>query len=288
VRAFLKQFEPELRSLLAEAIQLQLSPSSVDAKKMQEWSERALPVFNAARTSILDGNKEWGEILDEVQRQIHKRDLDQMDVNFRMMEGKFTRWSKGDFKPEDLYATPPPSPKLGPLAGSGRSRGQVSRTAVRSNEEDFWEQEVRRLIALYKFSAEQENSAKAILKDCRDKALKYRQTNREKLDEARRKMDSASADPAKRAEFDALQKEWRELIRPIQVDLYNDLTQRVKALANDQQRAAVESAQKQQQARNEEANRQAWTEKAAEMKSADRPASSQPAAKPDEAEKPKQ
>src|SRR5262249_7980215 len=95
VRAFLKEHETELRGLLTEAIDLQRSPAKADAKRMEDWATKAMPVFEAARTAILNGNKEWGDILNPDQKKIHKMDLDQMDGSFKDMDEKFTRWSKG-------------------------------------------------------------------------------------------------------------------------------------------------------------------------------------------------
>lgn len=266
VREYLKQHETELRALLSEALELQRDPTRADNKRMKEWSERALPLFTDARKAILDGNKEWGDILDETQKRVHKYDLDQMNANFTQMDEKFNRWSKGGFRAEDLYPQPPTRP-------SSASPGMMSKRPLRSegpatsNPEDFWEVFVNQMIALYKFTPEQESSARAILKDCRDKAAQYRSTNKIKLDNLTERVNALRAVADKRDEFRKLQDELTALLKPIQIDLFQELRQRVEALATADQRAVVDASRKQQQERTKETTRQ-WEERRKKMQAA--------------------
>ncbi|MEE8170175.1 MAG: hypothetical protein V3T70_06475 [Phycisphaerae bacterium] len=238
VREFLREHESEVRGLLAEAIEVQLNPSKVNADRMQTFGERALPIYEAAKKAILDGNQEWRITLNDAQKRIHQRDLDQMDRQFSDMDEKFGRWAVGGFKPEDLYPRPPRNVQT---AGRG---GTTTRRVpgVKSKAEDFWETWVKQRIALYKYSDEQRNSAMAILRDCLDQAADYRRKNRERLDGIEVKMAGLRGSADHRKEFAKLTTELSELLRPIRKDLFDTLRNRVQGLATEQQRAAVEQA----------------------------------------------
>jgi len=245
-RAFLKEHEADLRSLLAEAIELQLNPTKVEPGRMQNWSTRALPIFESARTAILDGNAVWRENLSDSQKKIHDRDLDQMKVNFAQMDEKFNRWSGGGFKAEDLYPVTPGVQPTQQLAG--RVANRVTGRATQSNPEDFWEAHVNRLINKFKFTKEQAGQARAVLADCRDQASKYRQKNKDRIDALRKQIDETNPS-AQPNEYNAQQKQYGELMKPIRVDMLGQLTQRVEALATQEQRTAVAAIDEARKAR---------------------------------------
>ncbi len=133
------------------------------------------------------------------------------------------------------------------------------------------------MIALYKFTKEQETAARAILKDCREKATQYRTANKSKLDDLTTRVNAMRAVTDKVAEFRRLNEELTAMLKPIQVDGFNELKHRVEALATADQRASIETARKLQQERLKESTRQ-WEERRKKMiASASRPAT-QPAA----------
>lgn len=286
VRAFLKDYEPELRALLVDAIELQRSPHSVNSQRMQEWAERALPVFNAAREAILNGNQEWGKILNENQKRMHQLDLDQMHVNFTMMDEKFSRWSHGGFKVEDLYPTPPraaapPGDDVDRSPAQVRGRGLSPEAAV-SSPEDFWENMVYQLASAYGFTKEQKASAQGILQECRNKAATYRTSKRDQLDDLLKRIDALRAQADRRDELQKLQTDMDELLRPIRRDIFNELIQRVRALATSEQQAAYESKKKGRKDAIDE-NIERWQQTGRQLSQsqpATRPAASSPATPP--------
>lgn len=250
VREFLREHEAELRSLLGEAIELQMNPTKVDSNRMQAWSTRALPIFEGARKAILDGNDEWRNQLTDVQKQIHDRDLAQMKTNFTDMDGKFNRWSQGGFKPEDLYPAAPGQPNAltGGMGSPGSSRGQITRGPNVSKPEDFWEVHVNRLINKYKFTKEQSEQARAVLAGCRKQAADYRQTKKEQFVSIQKQLDAVDprTDPKR---YNELQKQNLDLNKYIRVDLLSELTKRVEGLATAEQRSVVDAEQAARKAR---------------------------------------
>ncbi|HWL93220.1 MAG TPA: hypothetical protein VNT79_06770, partial [Phycisphaerae bacterium] len=95
VREFLDQHETEVRELLQESIDMKLGRKENDPKSMMKWAARAMPIYDAAKTAILDGNHEWGVILDEKQKELHEKDLHLMSTNFSNVTTTLRNWEEG-------------------------------------------------------------------------------------------------------------------------------------------------------------------------------------------------
>ena len=72
----MKGHETDLRTLMYEMVEFQQRRQLPPSETARQWSEMGKPIFRDARKAILDGNKEWREVLDEKQRARHDQDLD--------------------------------------------------------------------------------------------------------------------------------------------------------------------------------------------------------------------
>ncbi len=93
VRAFLGEHESDVRELLKESFEMKIKGSQPDALK--SWSERAQPIYEAAMTAILEGNLEWGDILDNEQKKTHEQDLAMMRTQFKRINTTLDGWKGG-------------------------------------------------------------------------------------------------------------------------------------------------------------------------------------------------
>lgn len=178
VNAFLEVHEDDVRQLLKESIDFRFGLKDGTVEAYKDWAERAMPVYEAAKKAILDGNMEWGEILTAEQKVLHKKDLDQMDANFKqvtsvlgdMREGKIPSWA--------------PRKQSQATGAPGKTRGQVSpnppNVEVRFVE-DNWLDYVETFIRTYKLDEKQQNSARAIHKEVLAQATVYRAKRRIEL-----------------------------------------------------------------------------------------------------------
>jgi hypothetical protein len=227
VKLFLNDYEKEVRSLIEEYMYLQLRGETPSAEQAKDLARRGGPLIAAIKKEILDGNAKWREILDENQRKIHDRDLEQMHRTFDDFEQKLDRWSKGDVRPTDL------------------GHRNVSRKPNPAKPEDYWEARVRSFIVDYNLDAGQQATARSILRELREEATRYRQRNEEKfkaLDEKLKEIYASDAmtDPEERKK--AMEKarkindEINELERPIRQDLFKQLLLRLDRIPTEDQR----------------------------------------------------
>lgn len=87
-------------------------------QELIDWGKHALPLYNAAKHLIIEGNTEWREILTDEQRKIHDQDLAQMYDSFQITEGMIDRMVAGEMTVDEFRA--------GPRAARPNSTGDVS------------------------------------------------------------------------------------------------------------------------------------------------------------------
>ena len=285
LKAFLRDHESELRGLMGQWLQAQVS-GGADPAFAERWAQKAQPIFDAAEKTILEGNQAWRDVLNEKQQVIHDADLRQMDVTFKQVRQRLSRWEEGGFdENRDLFAPQSTPVAHRPASRSGRARAVKPRVgpAYQPNTEDYWDATVKRFITQYRLDNSQQQSALAILTDCKDRAVEYRRLHADETEQIRqrlREFGTADADPKKRVEA---YRELTELSRPV-TDIYRELQARLQTIPTNAQKAAREQDMKKrrqafQQRRNKQANPAAPTVRTINRRPATAPAT-RPAPKP--------
>ncbi|MBI4580470.1 MAG: hypothetical protein HY718_12250 [Planctomycetes bacterium] len=228
VKVFLQDHERDVRSLLAEYMEYQMSQELPDAKAAQDFARRAGPLAREIRKEILEGNMRWREILDDQQRTKHDQDLKQMTMFFDNLEQGLERWKQGKVQPTDLPG------RVGP------------RPTHLTRIEDAWDYWVRSFIQSYKLDEGQKQTAYSILRELKDEATRYREANKEKFAELETALKAIrgrtpKTDPEELAKYQEetarVAKQRAELERPITA-LFGQLQSRVDAIPTVDQRKA--------------------------------------------------
>ncbi len=239
-KSFLKDHEAELRQLIRESIEMNIDKRKATPENYKAWAEKARPLFERAKKDILDGNKEWGDILNDTQKKIHDFDLAQMQGTFTQMDGLITKWSDGQYSPKDLSPRPPSAVAKG-NDPQGHRLSDGPEVYVRKTEE-LWQLYVNQFIEVYQLTPEQRNAGYAILQDCRGRATGYRNGHKKEFDAVESQLKEASNTPTATARAIELREQQAELERPIQ-DIFSDLRQRLDQIPSKAQREGVTSAQ---------------------------------------------
>ncbi len=237
VRSFLDEYEDDVRQLLAESIRLQTRPQDATIQDYMDWAQRARPVYDAAQTAILNGNSEWREILDEQQKQIHDRDLDQMMRNFDQVSRVMEQWEEG----RGVAVGNTNAPKG--ATGTVPEKRQPP-VIERKNPEDNWMMYVNKFIQVYQFDDKQANAARAkIHKEFHDKAVAYRDRKKKQFETINAELSDPKFDKDHKERPRKLLEKRRELEQPIHV-LFLQMDKRLLMLADSKQLAAADEAGK--------------------------------------------
>lgn len=240
---FLKSHETDLRTLMFEMLEFQMKRQLPPSETARQWSEMGKPIFQDARKAILEGNKEWREVLDEKQRGRHDQDMAMLERQFKIMEERLDRWGHGDIQPADFR----------PAGATGQIGGEPPWTE--SKPEDTWEMYLKAFAARYNLDASQKETGQSVLRECRERAAAHREKSRAEFDEidaktkelkeARSKEGAdkeALAAAAKK--LDELRARKVELEKPISQGIFNEFKQRLEQIPTKEQRLAFEQKEK--------------------------------------------
>jgi hypothetical protein len=227
VREFLDKNEKEVRELLKESIDLRLHPDKATPEANKKWAERAGPIYDAARKTILEGNAEWREILNEEQKKIHDSDLAQMKANFEQVNQVIEDW------------------KAGKGSGRGATSDRPPPVQIRMGE-DNWLTYVTLFISAYQLDEKQTNSAKEkIYKEFFGKAKAYRERKKEDFDKIEAELRSPSKDQKKPTRPVELMQKKGELERPIR-KMFMEMDERLIELLRSDQKTSIDKEKKKQ------------------------------------------
>lgn len=234
VREFLDKYETDVRELLQESINIRTGKVT-EPSALADWAVRAMPVYDAATKAILDGNHEWGVILDEKQKETHEKDLRLMDANFKNVTGTLNRWAEGKGNSRE---------SAGGSVGTDGTARPIG--PIRQEIEDAWIAYVNQFINAYQLDEAKKISARdKIHKEQFDKAKLFREANKDKfkaLETERRKIGALPvAERGKKLREISDRK--HDLERPI-YRLFVEMSRRLDTLPTSKQRAEVTEAAK--------------------------------------------
>ncbi len=232
VKRFLTDYEQDVRWLAYDMWDYQQKGEVPPPEIAREWGRRGGPLIKAIRKEIIDGNMEWREILTDEQKRKHDRDLRIMNEQFDEMESKADRWSRGEIRPSDLRNT----------------RGLVNNDVyVVRKSEDAWTSYVRSFAQLYELDEGQRNTAYSLLRQLKERARQYRESNKAEFDQIEKQKNELTAgarknDPQERKQaseaFARLREKREKLEKPISDDMFAELKRKLEQIPTDNQRKA--------------------------------------------------
>lgn len=227
VNAFLDKHEEEVRSLVRDAIAARMARTPPTPEQVQEWTRRAMPLFEEAQKEILNGNQKFRDVLSDEQKKTFDSDQRILRQQLVSTRERLDRWAEGKFNPDTDWLTPRPRPTTRP---------------ARPTQEDLdrWDLYVRGFISRYKLDAPQTRQAMAILSDSRNRATEYWFSRKAEIEAAGQRVKELQGDPARQDQAAAARKQLDDLNRPID-QLYAEMQERLNAIPTDDQRKAYEA-----------------------------------------------
>lgn len=232
VETFIHEHGDTFERLAAEILRAGVDPSNPPSKEaVQGWGRKALPLVGEIRKAILDGNATWREILSDPQKKVHDYDLSQMTAQFTAMEKQFQRWQAGQYIPGE-------GPFTG-LTALARQSEQIGEGPYSTNfPEHAWDYWVKGFIRKYELDKAQIETANAILKECKERAAKYRESHKAEIEAAKERLVELLKN-RDREKIKETRTRINDLNKPI-ADLFGILQERVNKIPTESQRAAHE------------------------------------------------
>lgn len=236
VKAFLKIYEDDVRTLLKESIDFRTGLKPVTREAIMDWAERALPVYQAARDAILEGNDEWRQILTEEQIKTHDMDLQQMETQFTSVSNLLGETREGGGLLNVM---------MGARAGDpGKSAGLVSTnpvSKVTQHTEDNWQAYVEQFIRVYKLDEKQQNSVRAgIYNETFEQAKQHREKSKGQFEKLEAELKIVENNPKLANRRADLLTQRMRLELPIRTG-FSEMARRMDSQLTEKQRSAADS-----------------------------------------------
>lgn len=217
------------------------------AESAQKFAKMMQPVLPAIEKFMNDSGKLISSKMTMKQRLKFTADSAGAMAGLGLFKSRMEKWEKGEVK-GNVNPFMDREEEARPAASNPNEKNEVSRARRRAdrtmqwqvdNAVNDWQQYVDRAIAYYELNESQTAAAKAILKDCQDRASAVRTTAwRQKLKDNRTRLyltyeigPEYSSGPW----MAQINREYDDLMHPVN-DLYTDLQRRVDGLPTTEQR----------------------------------------------------
>ncbi len=125
--AFLDKHREELFDLIDRLVEVRAG-GDMEQQELIAWGKQALPLYEEAKTLIVQGNNDWRGILSEEQRKTHDEDLQEMYAGFVTTEDQLQRIVSGqmtldEFRKGPARQVPRPAQELRPAASPQAQAG---------------------------------------------------------------------------------------------------------------------------------------------------------------------
>jgi hypothetical protein len=245
VKDYLEVHESEIRNLMWQMVEYQRERKLPPSEVVRQWAEVGTPLFRDAKREILEGNREWREILNETQKKRHDQDMKLLDRQLGDIEQRLDRWGDGKVSPQDF----------GPFGQRRRDGGELGGGIwERGKPEDAWEFYLRMFCARYRLTPPQRQTAESVLRKYKGQAEAYRRAKQTEFDAIEAKETAlrasytkgdADKDEIKKAihELHQLNAKRRELEKHITDVIGKEFREKLMEIPTQEQKLAYEQRQ---------------------------------------------
>ncbi len=244
---FLDDNREDIQPLVNEFIEMRLELEPPSKERVQEWADKALPVFDGFREQIRQGQSEFREMLNFRQRAKFEIEALGFEAGLKLAESRLKQWKEGEFKVDDLWEPP----------RAERRRRRAEREAkekeaeVKQAEPDDqialevkrWEEFVADFVKKYQFDQGQTDAAASCLNEIKGRALAHRDRRKDDITRLEQKINTPSDT---KEEIDDLKKQLAELYGPVD-DMFKELRGRLEQIptaAQREQAGKIENTEK--------------------------------------------
>lgn len=245
---FLTDNRSQIQPLANEFLEMRMTLEPPSKERVQDWADRALPLFEKTRDQIRESNDEFRKVLRPMQRAKFEIDALQMGAGMAIAEQKLKEWKGGEFdkaifweplpaergerREERRSRSEPRHPSGGQADASEPAETPVDQIVA---ELDRWEKYVVDFVQMFNLNEGQRTTALSCLSELKERALAHRDRHRQDIARLEYRIEHNTASDAP---LDELKKQLNELYGPID-DMFKELQNRLDKVPTAQQRAAA-------------------------------------------------
>ncbi len=238
--AFLQENRRNIQPLVNQFLEMRMAMEPPRKEDVQLWAKHAQPILEGISQQILEGATEVRGVLTPDQRIIFDTDQLQLAAGLQLARTKIQAWEKGDIEPTDFWQ---PTPQARTQSNDSPSGTPAPPTSVLPNmdalipidqitkELSVWDEFVLNFIKRYALNESQQDAARSILTEMKQRALAHRDHNREAINALE---TSIRQNPGTEKELDTIRKNLVSLYGPIDT-MFETLRRRIRAIPTKNQ-----------------------------------------------------
>ncbi len=237
-----------LQPLITEYLESHIAMTPPDSDAVADWSKRAMPMIDDLEGELTDLYADMRAIVPVAKHPELVRDALKTTAGLEAFRGKLQLWSKGEIAENEWWDLPPMERRkrrnkkakdaVAPESPTEKENQQKSRI---DTELDRWEQYTVDFIHRYGLDDAQTESARSILRECRQRAIAHEERHRDRVVALEKKIaEGAQTGDSNRNE--QVQKEMREVFGPIDA-IFSEMQTRLQKLLTSAQSEAAEPTQ---------------------------------------------
>jgi hypothetical protein len=239
---FLKKNRAELQPVINEFIEMRLEMEPPSKERVQAWATKADAALNLFKTEFDGAIDDFRGVLNPLQKAKFEAEVLEFGVGMMAAQAKLKQWQGGEFE-ERAFWDPPSSERR-----RRRAEREAKRRAEKGEEEvkpepvdqvaselEAWDRYVEQFINIYKLDDAQQATARSCLKELKERAVAYRDRNRDVIARLENRIENHSGSKEELAE---IKKQLVETYGPID-EMFQELKRRLDGIPTEQQRAAV-------------------------------------------------
>lgn len=243
---FLTENRAEIQPLVNEFIEMRMELSPPAKERVEEWAEKAYPVFEKSRDRIHETHNEFRKVLRPSQWASFELEALKMNAGMVAAEEKLKQWKKGEFEKDDFWE-PLPAERRARREERRRRREQDESASKEAEsppdqiavEVGRWEKYVIEFNDRFRLDDGQRTTSASFLSELKERALAHRNRYRQEIAELERRIETFDGATEALAE---LKKQLTALYGPVD-EMFKELQSRLERVPTTEQRTAVDAAE---------------------------------------------
>jgi hypothetical protein len=252
---FLTEHRSTIQPIVAELLEMRLELKPPTKERVQNWAERAAPLFDKIRKQFDETTTEFRKVLTPVQRVRFEVDLLQFRAGMMFTQQKLARWRKGDYQEDDFWEPPSGDRHQRRLERRRRRLEEASKAAAVTGgspagaspapaaaptdqvivELKVWDGYVDKFMARYRLNEGQRDAVLSVLSEMKKRAIAHRDHKLREIASLERRINTFGGSDDELAD---LKTQLTKLYGPID-EMFKELQRRIDQVPTAAQRAAA-------------------------------------------------
>lgn len=254
--SFLQENRDSIEPLVTEFLELRMEMAPPDKDTVQQWAQRAMPMYEQFRKQVTGTNGDLRQVLTPKQRIKFEIDAMQFAVGLQYAESQLSKWKSGEFDPKDFWEPPPSAREDRTKRWDERRARRQEQRRLREEREaeakalappedqiavemDLWDKYVAEFIARYDLDSGQKTTVQSLLTEMKQRATAHRDRNSAEILQLEARIQAGGDAPQQ----EEVKKKLVELYGPID-EMFAELQRRMQAVPTKEQIARVETQEK--------------------------------------------